>query len=274
MSERHRNPHLAFAYWMPSSSGLIALSFACALVVGQDFIEVPPQPATTPADVLMGKRLFEIHCAYCHGKDGDGGRGPVLNKAKLRRAPDDTALFKVIRGGIPGSDMPPSDLSAHQTWQVAAFMRSLARVSHTKIAGDAKHGQVVYKSKGNCAACHTIAGRGGAVGPDLTQIGATKGIDYLRAALLDPEADVPDGFLQVRVVTKNGSHITGVRLNEDNFSIQVRDLGGGFHSFWKDELRELYKDPGKSPMPSYRQIFSQSELDDVLAYLESLQEAP
>jgi cytochrome c oxidase cbb3-type subunit 3 len=93
---------------------------------------------------------------------------------------------------------------------------------------------------------------------------------YLRESLINPEAAVPDGFLQVQLVTRTGSRITGVRLNQDTFSIQIRDLSGNFRSFFKTELAELNKLPGKSPMPSYTKVFSASELDDVVAYLDSL----
>jgi hypothetical protein len=70
-------------------------------------------------------------------------------------------------------------------------------------------------------------------------------------------------------VTGEGVHLTGVRINEDIFSIQVMDLNGGFHSFFKEDLKELHRDTGKSPMPSFRGVFSAAELDDLVAYLVS-----
>jgi putative heme-binding domain-containing protein len=92
----------------------------------------------------------------------------------------------------------------------------------------------------------------------------------LRAAVLDPASTLPEDFLQVRAVTKDGQTITGVRLNEDVFSIQIRDLSGAIHSFLKDDLKELQRDTGKSPMPSFRGTLSASEVDDLVAYLVSL----
>jgi putative heme-binding domain-containing protein len=118
-----------------------------------------------------------------------------------------------------------------------------------------------------------VGGRGGALGPDLSDIGARRSVDYLRDALVQPEAAVPDGFLEVQLVTRDGRRITGVRLNEDAFSIQIRDLSGDFRSFFKNELAELNKLPGKSPMPGYRGVFNSGELDDVIAYLDSLRGA-
>ena len=96
---------------------------------------------------------------------------------------------------------------------------------------------------------------------------------HLRASITDPEADVPRSFLQVRVVAKSGRTITGERLNEDSFSIQLRDYSGNLHSFLKQDLAEIHRDRGKSPMPSYKDKFTGTELDDLIAYLVSLREA-
>lgn len=45
-----------------------------------------------------------------------------------------------------------------------------------------------------CIACHKVAGQGGVVGPDLTTIGAARDREYLRRSILDPAADIPEGF--------------------------------------------------------------------------------
>lgn len=45
-----------------------------------------------------------------------------------------------------------------------------------------------------CGACHKIADEEGEVGPDLTAIGATRDEAWLRRAILDPNADIGEGF--------------------------------------------------------------------------------
>lgn len=45
-----------------------------------------------------------------------------------------------------------------------------------------------------CDACHIINGEGGDVGPDLSKIGATRDRIYLSRALLDPNAEIADGY--------------------------------------------------------------------------------
>src|SRR6266567_590768 len=62
----------------------------------------------SPEDLARGQRMFEAQCSRCHGFDGTGGFGPTLRTARLRRAPDDSALLNVIRFGVVGSAMAGS----------------------------------------------------------------------------------------------------------------------------------------------------------------------
>jgi cytochrome c oxidase cbb3-type subunit III len=228
--------------------------------VDPEYVVPKKNPFATPADLKNGQQLFMGQCARCHGSKGEGGRGAVLAQPRLRHAPDDESLFTVIRDGIKGTEMPAGyAVDTRETWQLAAY-----------VSGDAKHGQELYRTKGRCAQCHINGGQGGSLGPELTEIGARRSAAHLRAAVLDPASTLPEDFLEVRAVTGNGQTITGVRLNEDTFSIQVRDLSGGIHSFQKDDLKELQRDSGKSPMPSFRGMLSASEVDDLVAYLVSL----
>lgn len=247
---------------------LVSVFVACAPLLSQS-AESASHP--TAADFAQGERTYGSECSYCHGPKGEGAVGPVLAMPSLRHAPTDQALFQVIREGIPGTQMPSSPLPTAQIWQLVAYVRRLGHVEQGKSPGDAKLGERVYREKGGCAQCHTIAGQGGAIGPELSNVGARMDRDSIRASLVTPEASVPRDFLQVRVVTKDGRRLTGVRVNEDSFSIQIRDLSNHFHSFWKMELAEVVKEPNRSPMPSYSQKLTPEELDNLIAYLESLQ---
>lgn len=234
-------------------------------------------------DFDAGQKLFQTHCTVCHGPRGDGGKGTNLAQPRLPRAVDDAALASIIIFGIPGTEMPQTRMTQQQLVNVMAFVRSLGAMPAEPVHGSAQRGEQIYRGKGNCAQCHAIQGRGGTLGPELTDIGMRRGRGYLRESLIDPEAAIPDNFtsytkvttlpanfLQVRVMTADGRRYTGARVNEDAFSIQIRDTAGHVESFFKEELRELHKDWGKSPMPSYRELLSAAELDDVVAYLASL----
>ena len=243
--------------------------------VDPEYVIPKKNPNATPADVQAGARLFLAQCAGCHGPKGEGGRGAVLARPRLRHAPDDESLFRVIRDGIRGTEMPAGyAVTTRETWQLAAYVRSLGRAPLESIPGDARRGEEIYRGKGGCAACHVVKGQGGVIGPELTDIGEQRSAAHLRAAVLEPASSIPEGFLEVRVVNRDGRSITGLRLNEDIFTIQIRDLGGNLHSFVKDDLAQIEKSPGKTPMPSFRGTLSASETDDLVAYLASLRGNP
>jgi len=242
---------------------LIGLFAAAALAFGQ------PTPAAE--GIAAGKRVYDSQCALCHGIGGTGGRGPALTVPKLRHAQDSAELIKLIINGIDGSGMPAFwFLGEGPVSKAAAYVMSLGAGSQTATPpGNAEHGKAVYVANG-CVGCHVAGGVGSAYGPELTDIGARRSAAFLRESIVDPAAAVPEGFVMVRVTPRNGGVISGVRLNEDSFTIQLRDAAGKFYSFRKQDLADIKKDFGKSPMPAYRGKLSDSDLDDLVAWLASL----
>jgi putative heme-binding domain-containing protein len=232
-----------------------------------------PLAAAKSNDIASGKKVFDSQCALCHGIGGTGGRGPALTKAKMRHAADGSELIGVIVGGVNGSSMPAFwFLGERPVFQVAAYVRSLsANQPAETLAGDPVQGKALYAAKG-CTGCHVANGEGRAYGPELTEIGTLRSATFLRESILDPEASVPEGFAVVKATPRTGTAVIGIRLNEDSFTIQLRDAAGRFHSFRKQDLAELKKDLTTSPMPSYRDKLSSAEVDDLVAYLASLKE--
>jgi putative heme-binding domain-containing protein len=239
--------------------------------------------AATPEDLADGRRLFDSQCTRCHGRDGSGGAAPSLQRPKLRRAPDDETLLAVVRDGISGTSMPGATwlLTARELTRVAAYVRTLGRVTPKPLPGDATRGRGLFEGKGGCLACHIVEGKGGWQGPELSDVGLLRGPEHLRTSILDPLAELsqrPVGyepgtyaaFLPVRARLRDGGTVEGQRVNEDTFTIQVRDGAGRLHSFRKEELAGLEKLLGQSLMTSYRGLFSEAELDDLVAYLASL----
>jgi cytochrome c oxidase cbb3-type subunit 3 len=220
------------------------------------------------ADVAAGKRLFERHCALCHGMDGKGGRGPALNRVHLIHAPDDKALETVIVDGIPPYMPEGYFLEEKDVVNLAAFVRSLSKVSPDRLPGDARRGSEVY-AKSGCSGCHITFGTGVGYGPELTGIGDQHSAAFLEKVIRKPSAVLPDDFLMVKATTSSGETIEGIRVNEDSFTIQVKDAGGNFRSLRKQDLKDLQKLRGETPMPSFESILSTSEMQDLVAFLAS-----
>jgi putative heme-binding domain-containing protein len=251
-------------------------------------VDAHPQELSTlsAADIAHGERMYRARCARCHGLQGLGGEGPALARPYLSYARDDETLVSVVQDGIPGTGMPPggwlSDLEARQ---IAAYVRSLGRLTIAQVLeGDPARGESLYKGKGACATCHGANATGDRFGPDLTSVGARRSAEFIRQSLVDPGSALPQGltgvlafgfreYLPVTAVEQPGrSELQGHRVNETSFAILVRDRAGKLHSFHKTELVELTKQFGQSLMPSYRELLSDAELDDLVAYLISLPE--
>ena len=126
-----------------------------------------------------------------------------------------------------------------------------------------------------------VDGSGTAVGPELTNIGAMRGAAFLRESLFDPGAARPErsvayqpygypAYVIVRVKPRDGDEVVGMRLNEDSFTIQLRDRSGRVRSFRKAELQSLQIDRNGSAMPSYRDVLASRDADDLVAYLMTL----
>src|ERR1700676_1006797 len=216
-----------------------------------------PASAQNTTELAKGKQLFLGMCSRCHGVEGGGGEGPNLNRPVLSRAPDDQALAAVIRDGIPDRGMPKlrrfTDAELHA---MVIYIRSLSQNTAGTATGNPEKGEAVYQRSG-CSSCHIINGAGGSLGPELTSIGAHRAPDYLRQAIVEPAATLPRGvmafpghgfneFLPVRVVTRDGREVRGLRVNEDSFTIQVRDAGNQLYSFRKADLQQFDKQIGKS----------------------------
>jgi putative heme-binding domain-containing protein len=234
-----------------------------------DLPAVSQNAYTTPADLEQGRKLYGGRCAGCHGPAGNGGKGANLALPSLPRAQSDISLYKVIRYGLPETEMPASNMTTREIWQIAAHVRTLGRSSSETIAGDPDRGRQLVRTKGGCLQCHSVGTDGGVIGPSLTDIGRRRSPGFLRSKLLDSAANVPDDFRTVQAVTRDGRKLSGIRLNEDTWSIQFRELSGGLHSFLKEDLSDI-RLARKSPMPSFRGVLQDQELNDIVVYLSGL----
>ena len=71
-------------------------------------------------------------------------------------------------------------------------------------------------------------------------------------------------------ISRDGKKIVGVQRNFDNFSAQFVDLSGKYYSFEREDVISMTREP-RSLMPStYGQLLSETEVNDLLAYLSSL----
>jgi putative heme-binding domain-containing protein len=222
------------------------------------------------ADIEYGAQLYSGHCVVCHGERGDAMPGANLGSGRFRHAETDRDLTNVIRNGVPGTAMAPSAYTESELGALVAYLRNTSSVSLSAVKlGDAARGRALYAGKGNCGSCHRVGAEGSRAAPDLTSIGAIRTAATLERSLLDPNAALLPANRPVRAVLRDGTVVTGRRLNEDTFTVQLIDSNGRLVSLDRAAIRD-YEVSSEATMPSYAELLTDDERADLVAYLLSL----
>ena len=114
-----------------------------------------------------------------------------------------------------------------------------------------------------------VNGEGGRLGPDLSLVGERLDPNELKSSLITPGEEVAPRWWTMRVTQRDGSVVEGTRMREDTFGLRIMDKNADLWSFRKNEIQS-YERVKNSTMPSYAQTLTESEIDDLVAYLFSL----
>jgi putative heme-binding domain-containing protein len=221
-------------------------------------------------DIERGAHVFYSTCVTCHGENGDSIPQVNLRSNTFRRAVTDDELIGVITGGIPGTGMPANTLDLADQNGIVAFLRNMdARLGEAASVGDAQRGKALFEGKGGCLACHRVNGLGSRTAPDLSDIGLRRNAKFLLQKLQEPGTLILPINRNVRAVTRDGRVITGRRLNEDTWSVQLIDSHEDLIGLMKADLKE-YTVLKTTTMPAYKGVLSDAEIGDVAGYLLTL----
>jgi putative heme-binding domain-containing protein len=272
---------------MKRASLILLLACAALPALAQQRAAAPANPFQgNPQAVQEGKTIYDQHCTACHGPNGGAGeRAPaiVISAATTLRGERSIAqIVEIVRNGIPGSQMPAwgNRLSNDDLLKIGAYVHALRGTAiDNPLPGDAARGADMFWGKGQCGTCHMISGRGGILGPDLTNIASIRKAAAISDALTKADHRVyGDGgvhlraiptmdYEPVRVVTKDGRAIEGVMRNQDAWSVQFIGMDGKLYLFDRADLTEVTIKSG-SIMPSdYDKKLAADELRDLLAFL-------
>ena len=249
----------------------------------QDPVE-PKSKEPTPdekAALAEGQALFRGLCSGCHGGMGRGGKGPDLTDNRWLHGDKDEDIARVIKNGAPGTTMKRlgESLKEQQIALIIGYIRSLARAPGESgwkpyMEGDAKVGEQVFfdeKGKALCAKCHTVNRKGGRVGPALDRIASRRSPEFIMESIVQPSKFIDPLFEGVQVITAEGKVLQGLRINETNFSIQLREENGKFHSLLKKDL-EAFRVMDKSIMPdNLAEQLTVKQLHDIFAFMMTLE---
>lgn len=225
--------------------------------------------AQSPPETVVqkGAGLFDKSCTACHGAKAQGGRAPNLTRGDWKFGGSDEAIARNITKGIAGTQMPAFVMSDDDANAIVAYLRSLeSSKPEEALTGNAEKGAELFFGSAKCGNCHMFQGRGGRLGPDLTNAGTERKVVELRKSIEDPSAALRSGYRTVEVTFKDGGKLTGVAKNEDTFSLQMMDTTGRLQLLSKSALSEV-KQTHQSLMP--KMTLDTAVTADLLAFLKA-----
>jgi ubiquinol-cytochrome c reductase cytochrome b subunit len=151
-------------------------------------------------DAMAGVAYFrQEKCATCHNTgDGESKLGPDLSKASIHK---DAAWmiehFKHPSTMMPGSSMPPIQLSDAQLTSLASFLLKLNPNNATALGNApdfATAGALVYQAN-HCGACHLVNGVGGKLGPALNGLSKRRSESWVESHFAKPQELSPGSMM-------------------------------------------------------------------------------
>jgi putative heme-binding domain-containing protein len=144
-------------------------------------------------------------------------------------------------------------------------------VAEVKAKGNADRGKAVFNSTlTNCTACHSIAKKGGTIGPELDAVGRGVPMELLVEAVVWPNRQIKEGYIATLIKTKDGRVLQGYKVSDANGELQLRDLlSKTVTTFAANEI-DTRTDSGSLMPEGLVALMTREELRDLIAYLMTL----
>ncbi|MFQ5854851.1 MAG: c-type cytochrome [Anaerolineae bacterium] len=140
------------------------------------------------------------------------------------------------------------------------------------LEGDPAAGEALFFDEASdvaCGKCHTFDGRGGEVGPELTEVAGTRTLPYIIESILTPSAEIASGYEPVLLRTTAGKTINGVLRAEDETSLTIVTKEGEEIVVQKSDVARRAEDPPSLMPDNFAEILSVVQLHDILAFLQT-----
>ncbi len=268
-----------------SSSDLIMRNPQYGLDIARMLSNVPPAQQTYLATVLSEASTGwtpELHEKYFKwfanaftfkgGVSYIGFIDKARRKALAHTPADKTEYFNKLSGADLLTESG-NDLADHPQPKGPGRRRtleeSLALVDGTLVNRDFENGKNMFAAT-LCSSCHSMRGEGGAIGPDLTQVGTRFSAKDILENTLDPNKEVSDQYAATVFTMNDGSSIVGRLINEEESKYFVSQ-----NPFMPQSLREIAKADVASTklskvslmLPGLLGRLNDEEIKDIIAYM-------
>lgn len=219
-----------------------------------------------------GKQLFQRNCAFCHGRDAEGGEtGPDLTRSKLVLADENgDKIAEVVHNGRPGTKMPAFNFSHQEMLSLAAFIHGQEKFAAAHAGsrrgvsvadlqtGNVKAGEAYFNGAGGCSKCHSATG-------DLAGIATRYQGLQLEERMLYPR-NVID---RVTVTLPTGKTISGKLAYLDEFTVGMRDANNTYHSWPVSRVKYVVDAPEEAHVEQFSK-YTDADVHNLMAYLQTL----
>jgi cytochrome c oxidase cbb3-type subunit III len=223
-------------------------------------------------EAARGQTQFTASCAFCHGADATGARGPdLLRSPVVAHDVKGNMIGDVVHNGRPDKGMPAlpltdaqiSDIAAYLHWRIAEGLSSSevpnGYPAEKLLTGNAQAGKAFFEGQGGCTKCHSATG-------DLANVSGKYSAIDLEAQMLYPEGN----FKTAKITTKSGEIVEGKLNHLDEFSVAITDADGWFHAYAPNEVKVEVTDK----LAVHRALLNtltQKQMHDLYTYVHTLE---
>ncbi|MEO6965634.1 MAG: c-type cytochrome [Acidobacteriaceae bacterium] len=229
-------------------------------------------PGSSSDQAVAGGALFQANCAFCHGRDAQGGEtGPDLTQSKL--VAQDIAgsnIDIVVRNGRPEKGMPSFKFSDQELASLVAFVHAEKAKAESNNGrrrgvavsdlqtGNVEAGKQYFNGAGQCSKCHSPTG-------DLAGIASRYQGLQLEERMLYPR----DAKSKVTVTLPSGKKIVGMLAYLDGFTVGMVDASGTYRSWTLPNVKYSVDSPVDAHVKQFPK-YTDADIHNLMAYIQTL----
>lgn len=171
-----------------------------------------------------------------------------------------------IRGRpLPATPLPrnpPAD--APRSADLGTVLAALSKA-------DPKRGRNLFfdPKSAACSSCHQLEGNGNVFAPDLSQIGSRADAEFIARSILDPSAQITEGFVQHVFTLRDGDEYSGILLEETGAGVTLALANGQKISLPTAQIQRRQTSKQSAMPANFAHLLDAQEVADLVAYLQS-----
>lgn len=199
---------------------------------------------------------------------------PFVYKAPISLSPDEVKAVITYMQGL-GGEVNIVAIKLPDIIKQAEAEGGEVAAKETKpyMEGDLAEGEELFfnlESNAACAKCHKVKGKGGNVGPDLSNVAGTRSKEFIIESILFPNKEMASGYEPTLIVTKDGKFITGIIKEEDAQSVKLMDNQGNLITVGKESIAKNVPQKTSIMPGNFSDVLTIKEFHSVFAFLQTL----